>query len=66
MFRTRCEIAHGDLHSPDVTEANKCINFVIQSIDDFKSQIEFAADNQMFLKPAHRRDPQASETEYSC
>ncbi len=51
LYNTRCAIAHGEITGdrPQVQYAKEVLNFVIDGIDHFKTDIENAALNQDYL-----------------
>lgn len=51
LYNIRCAIAHGEISSdsPDKKYAKEMLNFVINGIDHFKTDIENAALNQDYL-----------------
>ena len=51
LYNTRCAIAHGELSSdsPQLEYAQEVLDFVINGIDHFKTDIENAALNEDYL-----------------
>lgn len=50
MFRSRCEVAHGEIYTPEQKYAQEAIQFSIRSIDRFSTDIENAAMVEAFLR----------------
>jgi hypothetical protein len=50
LFRSRCEVAHGELYTPDTKYAQETIQFSIRAIDRFSTEIENAAVQEAFMK----------------
>jgi hypothetical protein len=50
LFRSRCQIAHGELFTPDAEYAKETVNFIIKAIDRFSSEIENSAILEDYLR----------------
>lgn len=50
LFRSRCEVAHGELTTPDGKYAVETVNFAIGAIDRFATDIENAAVLASYLR----------------
>ena len=50
LFTNRCAIAHGELLDPDDNYAVEVLDFAVQAIDRFSSDIEDAAVQKLFLR----------------
>lgn len=50
MYRTRCEVAHGELVAPARNRAIECVDFTIKSIDAFSSDITNSAVTKSYLR----------------
>jgi len=50
MFRSRCDIAHGELFAPDTKYAQETVQFSIRAMDRFSTDIENATIAEAFLR----------------
>lgn len=50
MCRSRCEVAHGELFTPDTKYVQETVQFSIRAIDRFSTDIENAAIVEAFLR----------------
>lgn len=50
LFRSRCEVAHGELATPDARYAAETVDFAISAIDRFATDIENAALLRSYLR----------------
>jgi len=50
MFRNRCDVAHGELFTPEAKYSKETIQFSIHAIDRFSTEIENAAVVEAFLR----------------
>lgn len=50
LFSNRCAIAHGELQNPKREYAIESLNFIINAIDKFSTEIENAAIQEHFLR----------------
>ena len=50
LFRSRCEVAHGELNTPDTKYAKETVHFVISAIDRFSTEIENSAVLERYLR----------------
>jgi hypothetical protein len=55
MFLTRCEIAHGQLVTPQPKEAVEYIDFALDALRVFSADLTNAAVNEEHLRPEHRK-----------
>jgi hypothetical protein len=60
LLRSRCEVAHGDLVTPDHRYAKEAVTFVISAIDRFSNDIENEAVQTRYLRG--RQKPNKSLT----
>lgn len=50
MFRSRCDVAHGELFTPSTKYAQETVQFSIRAMDRFSTDIENAAIAEAFLR----------------
>ena len=50
LFRARCEVAHGELCTPDSQYAREIVSFTISAIDRFSTEVENSAVLHRYLR----------------